>query len=179
MGGADPFRSVCMCALRRKGDVTFRSDNISTISVLKEVLSKEATQKKIAIKTTHGTYMYMHARTCNAHAFDMHVTWYSPAELNDATIAHVLGVIFPKLEGQLMLAKNVQLIEALQEIKVHEEDTSFLSPQCQFILGQCALVGWLLCCIYISVWSLCRQCHRHAGRAETAAMLDRETLWYD
>lgn len=34
-----------------------------------------------------------------------------------------------------MLAKNVQLIEALQEIKVHEEDTSFLSPQCQFILG--------------------------------------------
>ncbi len=57
------------------------------------------------------------------------------AELNDDTIPHVLGIIFPKLEGQLMLAKNVQLIEALQEVKVHEEDTSFLSPQCQFILG--------------------------------------------
>lgn len=56
-------------------------------------------------------------------------------ELNDASISHVLGLIFPKLEGQLMLAKNVQLIEALQEIKAHEEDTSFLSPQCQFILG--------------------------------------------
>ena len=59
------------------------------------------------------------------------------AELNDATIPHVLGIIFPKLEGQLMLAKNVQLIEALQEVKVHEEDTAFLSPQCQFILGMC------------------------------------------
>lgn len=62
-------------------------------------------------------------------------------ELNDATISHVLGLIFPKLEGQLMLAKNVQLIEALQEIKVHEEDTSFLSPQCQIILGRCELGG--------------------------------------
>ena len=49
----------------RKGEVTFRSDNISTISVLKEVLSKEATQKKIAIKTTHGTYMCM---GCTWHA---------------------------------------------------------------------------------------------------------------
>ena len=35
-----------------------------------------------------------------------------------------------------MLAKNVQLIEALQEIRIHEEDTSFLSPQCQYILGE-------------------------------------------
>lgn len=35
-----------------------------------------------------------------------------------------------------MLAKNVQLIEALQELKVHEKDVSFLSPQCQFILGK-------------------------------------------
>lgn len=92
----------------KKGEATFRSDNMSTISVLKEVLSKEAAQKKTAVKITH--------------------------ELNDATISHVLGLIFPKLEGQLMLAKNVQLIEALQEIKVHEEDTSFLSPQCQIIL---------------------------------------------
>ena len=49
----------------------------------------------------------------------------------------MLGIIFPKLEGQLMLAKNVQLTEALQEIKAHEEDTAFLSPQCQFILGVC------------------------------------------
>ena len=57
------------------------------------------------------------------------------AELNDATIPHMLSLIFPKLEGQLMLAKNVQRVEALEEIKVHEEDTSFLSPQCQYILG--------------------------------------------
>ncbi len=36
-----------------------------------------------------------------------------------------------------MLAKNVQLIEALQELRAHEQDISFLSPQCQIILGEC------------------------------------------
>ena len=32
----------------------FRSDNMSTISVLKDVLSKEATQKKITVQISHG-----------------------------------------------------------------------------------------------------------------------------
>ena len=57
------------------------------------------------------------------------------ADMNDLSVSHMLDIIFPKLEAQLMLAKNVQLIEALQEIKLNEEDTSFLSPQCQLILG--------------------------------------------
>ena len=47
----------------------------------------------------------------------------------------MLRLIHPRLEAQLMLAKNCQLIEALQEVQIHEQDTAFLSPQCQFILG--------------------------------------------
>ena len=56
--------------------------------------------------------------------------------MNDQSVAHMLSVIYPKLEAQLMLAKNVQLIEALQEIKIHEGDTNFLAPQCQYIIGK-------------------------------------------
>ena len=48
----------------------------------------------------------------------------------------MLRLIHPRLEAQLMLAKNCQLIEALQEVQIHEQDTAFLSPQCQFILGK-------------------------------------------
>lgn len=48
----------------------------------------------------------------------------------------MLQLIYPQLEVQLMLAKNVQLVEALQEVQIHEQDSSCLSPQCQFILGQ-------------------------------------------
>ncbi len=56
--------------------------------------------------------------------------------MNDQSVAHMLSVIYPKLEAQLMLAKNVQLIEALQEIKIHEGETNFLAPQCQYIIGK-------------------------------------------
>ena len=73
--------------------------------------------------------MYVHMQTC------MHTHTHTHTELDDESIPHVLGIIYPRLESQLMLAKNVQLIEALREIKIHEEDTSFLSPQCQEILG--------------------------------------------
>ena len=57
------------------------------------------------------------------------------ADVADRSVAHMLGLVFPKLEAQLMLTKNVQLLDALQEVKMHEVDTFFLSPQCQFILG--------------------------------------------
>jgi hypothetical protein len=43
----------------RKGEIIFRSDNMSTISVLKEVLSKDAAQKTIAIKMTHGEHKFV------------------------------------------------------------------------------------------------------------------------
>lgn len=35
------------------GEAVFRSDNISTISILKDVLTKEATRKKVR---NHSTY---------------------------------------------------------------------------------------------------------------------------
>ena len=38
----------------RKGEAIFRSDNISTISILKDVLTKEATKKKIRLDISYG-----------------------------------------------------------------------------------------------------------------------------
>ena len=122
----------CLSSYCRKGEALFRSDNMSTISVLKEVLSKEATQRKIAIKMTHG--MYIQSMITNP-LYLYTLTHFLMAELDDASVPHMLGLIYPRLEGQLLLAKNVQLIEALQEVQIHEEDTTFFSPQCQFILG--------------------------------------------
>ena len=38
----------------RRGEATFRSDNVSTISILKDVLSKEATSRKMSVDMTHS-----------------------------------------------------------------------------------------------------------------------------
>lgn len=39
-----------------KGEGHFKSDNISTISILSDVLSKEATKKKINLNISYGKY---------------------------------------------------------------------------------------------------------------------------
>nr|KAG5699637.1 hypothetical protein BaRGS_005085 [Batillaria attramentaria] len=92
----------------RKGEGIFRSDNISTISILKDILSKEATNKKIRLDITY--------------------------DIKEESIPHTLALIHPRLEYQLLLAKKVQLIDGLKELQVNENDLTFLSPEYQQIL---------------------------------------------
>ncbi|OWF52937.1 Bardet-Biedl syndrome 7 protein homolog isoform X2 [Mizuhopecten yessoensis] len=92
----------------RKGQAVFKSDNISTVSILKDVLTKEATKKKIRLDITY--------------------------DIVEDSVPYTLNLIHPKLEYQLLLAKKVQLIDALKELQVHENDTSFLSPEYRQIL---------------------------------------------
>ncbi|KAK4304694.1 hypothetical protein Pmani_023378 [Petrolisthes manimaculis] len=90
------------------GEAIFKSDNISTISILKDVLTKEATRKKVRLDIS--------------------------CEVSEDSVVHALHLLHPRLEAQLMLAKQVSLIEALRELGCHEADTSFLSPEYQHIL---------------------------------------------
>ncbi|ELU07577.1 hypothetical protein CAPTEDRAFT_117810 [Capitella teleta] len=95
------------CSYKR-GEAVFRSDNISTISILKDVLTKEGTRKGIRMDITY--------------------------EVDEDSVAHTLNLIHPKLEYQLLLAKKVQLIDALKELQIHETDSSFMSPEYKQIL---------------------------------------------
>ena len=54
--------------------------------------------------------------------------------MNDESVIHTLELLHPKLESQLLLAKQVALIEPLKDLAAHEPDTSFLSPEYQYIL---------------------------------------------
>ena len=54
--------------------------------------------------------------------------------MNDESVIHTLELLHPKLEAQLLLAKQVALIEPLKDLAAHEEDTTFLSPEYQYIL---------------------------------------------
>ncbi|XP_041130154.1 Bardet-Biedl syndrome 7 protein [Polyodon spathula] len=93
-----------------KGEGVFKSDNISTISILKDVLSKEATKRKINLNISY--------------------------DVNEESVNHTLKLIHPKLEYQLILAKKVQLIDALKELQVHEGNVDFLIPEYRSILEE-------------------------------------------
>ncbi|KAL2077636.1 hypothetical protein ACEWY4_027140 [Coilia grayii] len=95
-----------------KGEAHFKSDNISTISILKDVLSKEATKRKINLNISY--------------------------DINEDSVSHTLKMIHPKLEYQLLLAKKVQLIDALKELQVHEGNADFLIPEYRSILDESA-----------------------------------------
>ncbi|PVD34246.1 hypothetical protein C0Q70_05514 [Pomacea canaliculata] len=91
-----------------KGRLCLGSDNISTIAILKDVLSKEATNKKIRLDISY--------------------------DIKEESIPHTLNLLHPRLEYQLLLAKKVQLIDALKELQVSEGDLSFMSPEYQQIV---------------------------------------------
>ena len=83
------------------------------IAILKDVISREAIKRKVAL---------------NANVV-----------MNDATITHVLNLIHPKMEYQIMLAKKVQLIDGLKDLQMQEDDLNFLAPEYQEIIEQ---VSW-------------------------------------
>ena len=59
--------------------------------------------------------------------------------MNDESVIHTLELLHPKLEAQLLLAKQVALIEPLKDLAAHEDDTAgFLSPEYQYILENAA-----------------------------------------
>lgn len=102
------FLDTQLECLYRKGEGIFRSDNISTISILKDFITKEATNKKIPLEINY--------------------------EVNEESVPQTLSLIHPKLEYQLVLAKKVQLIDGLKELAAHETDTSFIATEYQQIL---------------------------------------------
>lgn len=91
----------------KKNEATFLSDSMSTIAIVKEVLTKQATARKIQLQL----------------AFDM----------KQETIPNFLKLIDPKLTYTLGLSRKVEIIEALKDIKL-QTDISFLSAEYQEVI---------------------------------------------
>ncbi|KAK6493896.1 Bardet-Biedl syndrome 7 protein-like protein [Huso huso] len=71
---------------------------------------------------------------------------------------HTLKLIHPQLECQLILAKKVQLIDALKELQVHEGNVDFLIPEYRSIsedtdhlLEECQFLTLELCCMFFAL----------------------------
>jgi len=91
-----------------KGTATFRSDSITTISVLKDLISREATEAKIHLQIK--------------------------VDVKDETFPRFLELIHPKLAFQHSLTQQVRMVEPLREVQLQEQDTKFLAPELQMVL---------------------------------------------
>jgi Bardet-Biedl syndrome 7 protein len=78
---------ICSCS---KGLMTFQSDNISTISILKDFITREATKRSTAIEMS--------------------------IDVNEASVGHTLKKLYPKLRVLVNIRHNAELIEAINEL---------------------------------------------------------------
>jgi Bardet-Biedl syndrome 7 protein len=78
----------------------FRSDNMSTISILKDVIIKEATSKSISVQII--------------------------PEPNFDSVRTTLERLLPRLEATQQLSQKIELIEPLRELQSQEGDAEFM-----------------------------------------------------
>mmetsp|Transcript_40095 Transcript_40095/g.99095 ORF Transcript_40095/g.99095 Transcript_40095/m.99095 type:complete len:815 (-) Transcript_40095:119-2563(-) len=99
---ASTFLGTFLVCNYKKGDALFKSDNLTTLTTLKEVIGREATQRKVQVKTAY--------------------------DVKEESIASMLKLIDPMLTHQSSLAHRVALIDTLKEVEQQESDISFLDP---------------------------------------------------
>ncbi|TGZ66759.1 hypothetical protein CRM22_005147 [Opisthorchis felineus] len=95
-----PTQLEC-CYQRNKA--TFRSCNISTLAIVKDFLTKEATMSKVQLSID--------------------------TDIHPDSVEHTLRLIHPELEAHITLARQVRLIDPIQEL-VAGQTQSFPQPFC-------------------------------------------------
>jgi len=104
------FLGTYLSCSYRKGDATFKSDNLTTLTTLKEVVGREATVRKVQVKTS--------------------------SQVSDPSISSMLSILDPMLTYQTSLSHKVKLIETLREVEQQEGEAGFLDPAYQEILDK-------------------------------------------
>lgn len=102
------FLGTQLSATYKKGEAVFASDSVSTIAILKEVITKSATARKVRVDLSF--------------------------EIRDETVPNFLRLLHSKLTYTLSLARKVELIEALKEIKLQDGAMGFLAPEYKEII---------------------------------------------
>ncbi|XP_049544780.1 Bardet-Biedl syndrome 7 protein-like [Anopheles darlingi] len=92
-----------------KGEASFRSDNISTISILKDFITKEATKKRIKLEIS--------------------------TSINESTIPSLIKLIEPKIMHYNRLTKDCQMAQALVDLDIRDEsEFKMLSKEYQKLI---------------------------------------------
>jgi len=108
------FLDTLLLADYKKGEAQFQSDSLTTLAIVKEVVTKEATARKIQIQISVDT--------------------------DESTVTTLLRKLDPLLCYQLSLASKVKLIDTLKEVRMQEPDISFLAPEYVEILDNEELI---------------------------------------
>ncbi len=89
-------------------DLTFKSDSVTTITILKQVITKHATNLGLKVRIS--------------------------TDLNRDSVPHFLRLLNPKMQAQFQLSRQMQLARAMSEITEFGDDASYLDPELQYVV---------------------------------------------
>lgn len=92
-----------------QGEIELHSHNVTALTILKEVIMKQATARKIQLRLQ--------------------------SDPKNDSIAHILGLLHDRIEHQARIGKHAKLIGGLAELEVQEQDVSFLAQEYKDILA--------------------------------------------
>ena len=92
-----------------KGRAIYRSDNLSTVVILRDVISRIVTMNQLKV----------------------HIS----CQTNDASIERTLELIWPRLEHQSRLVRRLELARGLKELEASFEDISYLNEELRQLLA--------------------------------------------
>lgn len=102
------FQDTMLYIQCSRGNLVFKSDNASTISVLEGVITRQATLRKTRLTSNF--------------------------KMNPQSYVRVVTLVYPKLEYQLKLSDRVALIDSLKELQLQEENLEYLDEEYREIL---------------------------------------------
>ncbi|KAK6626098.1 hypothetical protein RUM43_006402 [Polyplax serrata] len=100
-----------------KGEAEFKSDNISTISILKDVVSKEASRNDKKRR-------------------NLDISW----EINEGSIKHTLDLLKPKLEHQHELVRQVEILQSMTELDLSGDGIQLTDEYSKILANEKAIM---------------------------------------
>lgn len=115
----------------RQEEAIFRSENVSTISILKDVMSKKATEKKITLNISYGkNFIVIKFNVKN----NKNYYFFFFIDLSNETIGSTLNQMLPKIAHYKSLTDQYNLIEPLKELVMDGSTEDVLTPEHRRVL---------------------------------------------
>ena len=92
------------------GKIVIKSNNISALTIIKDTITQEATQRKMHLDLS--------------------------SDIKDQSYITNLELLHPILDEQYSLAKKVQMIEGLKELSIENNEEDFLSEEYKSLLKE-------------------------------------------
>ncbi|XP_060829657.1 Bardet-Biedl syndrome 7 protein homolog isoform X1 [Bombus pascuorum] len=118
----------------KKGSAIFLGENISSIIILRDILTREATKRKIKLDVFCGI-LYIHHNMNYYFLFKISsLTPYFCTDVSDGSISRVLELIFPQLNAAHDLITKVKILNALEEWELKENPKENLCSEYQKLI---------------------------------------------